>query len=364
MASKRIDLMSKEDFASPQSRNDPPPNRAPIGVVPLELRPKHEFKMIELGSKQEFVLTALEIGLSSNCNFRCDYCCAYNFNDKNFMRAERVIAILEDAPDLKRVKLSGGEVLIYFEECARVVEYCSRRGLQTQINTNGSLLNQEKIDILAGVGLGCLHFSFNFTDAQAFSAYYKQNERVFERIKENIAIAARSPIDTVVESVIFKSTQHTLVDIHHYLHGLGVRKHEIQNGIPIAERDWAEVLPPPQVEAVIENLIENRHPEVELYFSCIDINPRGTFYPKVLHYLKQGGVHFPSCIEGRNQLHVHSNGDVLICELGHPVVIANLNEGTRLNDLLQNKPPALEEFLAGCSSEKCGCTIRTLVQPS
>lgn len=327
-------------------------------------KPNGNFKEIELGPKNDFVLTALEIGLSSNCNFRCDYCCAYNFNDKKFLTAESIFAILDDAPALKRVKLSGGEVLIYFDECVKVVEYCSERGIQTQINTNGSLLNQEKIEQLEAAGLGCLHFSFNFTNSKDFSAYYKQPEKVFDKIRQNIEISTRSSIDTVLESVIFKRTEFTLVDLHHFVHDLGVRKHEIQNGIPIEKNDWAEVLPRERLERVIERLIENRHPDVTLYFSCIDIEPHSAFYQKVLSFIAAGSIHFPSCIEGRNQLHVHSNGDVLICELGHPKVIASLKDGSRLNDLLTNKPPALIDFLERRNVDSCSCVIRTLVQPS
>ena len=327
-------------------------------------KPNGNFKALELGPKNDFTLTALEIGLSSNCNFRCDYCCAYNFNDRKFLTAESIFAILDDAPALKRVKLSGGEVLIYFDECVKVVEYCSARGIETQINTNGSLLNREKIARLEDAGLGCLHYSFNFTNSKDFGAYYKQPEKVFHRILENIRITTESAIDTVIESVMFKRTEFTLVDIHHFIHDLGVRKHEIQNGIPIEKNDWAEVLPRERLHAVIERLIENRLPDITLYFSCIDIEPHTDFHQKVLSFISQGSIHFPSCIEGRNQLHVHSNGDVLICELGHPKVIASLNDGTRLNDLLINKPPALVDFLERRNTDSCSCVIRTLAQPT
>lgn len=351
------------------SVNDAPPGAVPARVAAPSAAarqrtasPAH-FKTIELGQKRNFTLTALEIGLSSNCNFRCDYCCAYNFNDRKFMSAERVVAILEDAPDLQRVKLSGGEVLIYFDECVAVVEYCARRGLLTQINTNGTLLDEVKLQRLQDAGLGCLHVSYNYTRPEDFCAYYKQTPKVFDRIERTIRTAAASDIDTVVESVIFRGTDGRLPEINHRLFELGVRKHEIQNGIPIRQRDWADVLPPARVQEVIADLIEARHPEVALYFSCIDIDPQSGFHARVLRYLTLGGVYFPSCIEGRNQLHVHSNGDVLICELGHPVVIGNLNGGTMLNQLLTDQPPALVEFLERRSTSACSCTIRTLEQP-
>lgn len=324
----------------------------------IERRVRREFKSIELGPRPDFTLTSLEVGLSSNCNFRCKYCCAYHPNDKKVMPAERVIEILKGGPNLRRVKLSGGEVLIYLNECVKVVEYCTSRGIQTQINTNGSLLDANAIKLLEGAGLGCLHFSFNYTDAREFSDYYGQTPRVFERVQSNIRLAARSAIDTVAETIIFKRTEHTLPDVHRHLYGLGVRKHEIQNAVPIAQTGWEDILPRSQVEAVIENLLENRQPEMKLYFSCVDIGPTGPFRQKVMQYVAQGNVYFPACIEGRNQLHLHSNGDVLICELGYPTVIGNVNDGTRLDDLLRNKPPALVEFLARSGNGKCVCSWR------
>lgn len=356
-----VPLIPAESLKRPLSTGADTPR--PLAPAPRRRTARPEFKSIELGRKQEFVLTALEIGLSSNCNFRCDYCCAYNFNDHQFMTAEKVISILEEAPALERVKLSGGEVLIYFDECVGVVEYCAARGLHTQINTNGSLLDARRIERLEAAGLDCLHVSYNFTDRDRFSTYYRQSAQVFDRIEHTIRTTARSRIDTVVESVIFRKTEHTLVGLNHRVHELGVRKHEIQNGIPIQQRDWADVLPRRRVEEVIEDLIDRRHPDVALYFSCIDIDPTGDFHPKVLQFLKAGAIHFPSCIEGRNQLHVHSNGDVLICELGHPTVIGNLNAGTKLDDLLTHQPQELVDFLERRSAGACSCTIRTLVQP-
>ena len=324
------------------------------------------FKSIELRpccQQEDFVLEALEIGLSSNCNFRCDYCCAYNLNDHKFLRGEKVNELLEDAPDLKRVKLSGGEVLIYFDECVKVIEYCRARGIATQVNTNGSLLNEKKIGTLEAAGLDCLHFSFNFCESEGFCNYYRQRPEVYERIQENLSLAAASSIETVAETVMFTSTEDTILEIHKHLFDLGVRRHEIQNGIPIAARDWDEVLPRERIEALIEKLIANRIEDMSLFFSCVDIEPQSEFYGRVIEHIQRGGVHFPSCIEGRSQLHVHSNGDVLICELGHPEVIGNLHNGVRLRTILQDRPAPLAEFLERKSQRECGCKIRTLVQP-
>jgi len=330
----------------------------------LRRLPDKDFKTLELSHDPKFVLTGLEIGLSSNCNFHCDYCCAYELNDRSLMTSRRAIEILESVDTLQRVKLSGGEVLIYFDECVRLIEYCTERGLQTQVNSNGSLLNAEKIARLETAGLGCLHVSYNFTRAAEFGAYYKQPEAMFHRIEENIRIAAASRLEVVTETVMFRSTQYRLPEIHHRVHALGVRKHEIQNGIPIEKNDWAEVLSGSEVEQAIENLVANRHPGVALYFSCIDIDPAGNFYPRVMELLTTQQIHFPSCIEGRNQLHIHSNGDVLICELGHAKVIGNVNSGTELKKLLDDKPPALVDFLERRNNDACSCVIRTLAQPA
>lgn len=76
-----------------------------------------------------------------------------------------------------------------------------------------------------------------------------------------------------------------------------------------------------------------------LYFTCMDR------FMEALGFREQPGVYFPHCIEGKTQLHLHGNGDILISELCHPVVIGNIYKGTSLKDIYKPMPVELERFL-------------------
>ena len=92
---------------------------------------------------------------------------------------------------------------------------------------------------------------------------------------------------------------------------------------------------------------------VEIYFSCVRDNIPKKLFEEIKSFAKEKrNVFFPSCIEGKNQLHLHNNGDILICELGCPTVIGNILNGTDLNSILQKPPKKLKEFISNHTCKK------------
>lgn len=297
------------------------------------------YKSLELDKPLTYELEGLEIGVTSNCNFRCDYCCAYNRNDGQSIKAGEVIRILEELPGLKRVRLSGGEVTLKFQDCVEIVTYCSSRGIATQLNSNGSLLNAERIGQLVTAGLTTIHISFNFTDAEAFSRYYNIHPSIYEKIRENITLFAATSVDTVLETLLFNETQDNMKEISEHVYAMGVRTHEIQNSIIMDHTGWKSIAAREQLKNAVNELITQKNEDTILYFTCMDR------FMEQLGFQEQPGVYFPHCIEGKKQLHLHGNGDILISELCHPVIIGNIYEGTSLKDLYSNMPAPLAQFL-------------------
>ncbi|MEK3752649.1 radical SAM protein [Paenibacillus sp. FSL E2-8871] len=297
------------------------------------------YKALELDKPLTYELEGLEIGVTSNCNFRCDYCCAYNRNDGQSIKAKEVIRILEELPGLKRVRLSGGEVTLKFDDCVEIVNYCSSRGIQTQLNSNGSLLNAERIDQLVAAGLTTIHISFNFTTADAFSRYYNIHPSIYEKIRENITMFAATSVDTVLETLLFSETQDNMKEISDHVYAMGVRTHEIQNSIIMDHTGWKSIAAREQLKNAVSELIAMKEEDTTLYFTCMDR------FMDALGFEEQPGVYFPHCIEGKKQLHLHGNGDILISELCHPVIIGNIYQGTSLKDLYSNMPAPLAQFL-------------------
>ena len=297
------------------------------------------YKALELDKPLTYELEGLEIGVTSNCNFRCDYCCAYNRNDGQSIKAKEVIRILDELPGLKRVRLSGGEVTLKFDDCVEIVSYCASRGIQTQLNSNGSLLNAERIGQLVTAGLTTIHISFNFTTAEAFSRYYNIHPSIYEKIRENITLFAATSVDTVLETLLFSETQDNMKEISDHVYAMGVRTHEIQNSIIMDHTGWKSIAAREQLKNAVNELIARKKEDTILYFTCMDR------FMDALGFEEQPGVYFPHCIEGKKQLHLHGNGDILISELCHPVIIGNIYEGTSLKDLYSNMPAPLAQFL-------------------
>lgn len=297
------------------------------------------YKSLELKKPAVYELEGLEVGLTSSCNFKCDYCCAYNRNDGQSLDAKEIIRILEEIPTLRRVRLSGGEVTLRFQDCVEVVAYCASRGIQTQLNSNGSLLNAERIQQLADAGLTTIHISFNFTTAEGFSRYYNIPPAVYDKIIENIRHFTATKIDTVLETLLFAETQEHLREISARAYELGVRTHEIQNGIIMSHTGWKEIPAREQLKKAVLELIEAKRQDAVLYFTCMDR------FAEALGFQEQEGIYFPHCIEGKTQLHLHGNGDILISELCHPVIIGNIYNGASLKDIFKNMPAPLKDYL-------------------
>lgn len=314
-----------------------------------------KFKEIELANETSCKLTSLEIGLTSICNFNCKYCCKYSTEGDKYISAADCIEIIKDLDYLKRIKLSGGEVLIYFDECMKLLNYYKEKGIQTQINTNGSLLDKNKIKALEDAGLNILHFSLNFFNSKDYAHYYNRNGSMFFKVVDNIKSSLScNNLDTVVETIIFKETEDKVFGVHKFLADLGVTKHEIQLGIPIGNNKWENLTNLQKLTEIIKNLIMRKDENVEVYFSCIKNNIPEELFEEIISFAngKKNNIFFPNCIEGKNQLHQHSNGDILICELGCPTVIGNVFNGTDLNSIHQKLPKKLEEFISNHSCKK------------
>lgn len=314
-----------------------------------------KFKEIEMTNNGDNKLTSLEIGLTSICNFHCKYCCRYFVKGDKYIPAEDCIKIIKDIDSLKRVKLSGGEVIIYFNECVKILNYCREKGIQTQINTNGSLLNKNKIKTLEDAGLNVLHFSLDFSNPKDYVHYYNHSDSMFFKIVDNIESSLNcNNLDTVVETIIFKETEDKILNVHKFLTDLGVVKHEIQLGIPIDNNKWENLTSIQKLVEIIKDLTLGKDENVEIYFSCFKKNMPDEIFKKMLGFaaVKKNNVFFPDCIEGKNQLHLHCNGDILICELGCPTVIGNVFKGTDLNLIHQKMPKELKEFISNHSCKK------------
>jgi MoaA/NifB/PqqE/SkfB family radical SAM enzyme len=162
---------------------------------------------------------------------------------------------------------------------------------------------------------------------------------MYERLEHNIRLCTELGLETVLETLLFQGNQDSMQAISDKVYNLGVRIHEIQNSIKMPHTDWSQIVSKASLVQSVTALIENKKPDTTLYFTCMDR------FAEQLDLREQPGVYFSNCVDGTKQLHLHGNGDILICELCHPVVIGNIYDGTPLKDIYKQQPAALTDFL-------------------
>lgn len=122
-------------------------------------------KSTPIGKSRAPKVLKIQLGLS--CNYSCSYCSqAFQIGDATVSKLTDVEAFLsnlgvwlEGAPE--RVELWGGEPFVYWAKLRRLIPALAERFPQARflIITNGSLLNREKLDLIAhyDIDIGLSH---------------------------------------------------------------------------------------------------------------------------------------------------------------------------------------------------------------
>ena len=111
----------------------------------------------------------MDIEPTTGCNFRCTMCqvSSPNFSSKN-LDFEMFKKVIKDNNQLLKIKLQGmGEPLVnskFFD----MVDFASKRGIVSEITTNGSLLNEANIVKLFNSNLSRITISIDGATSETF----------------------------------------------------------------------------------------------------------------------------------------------------------------------------------------------------
>jgi SynChlorMet cassette radical SAM/SPASM protein ScmF len=124
---------------------------------------------VSRGEPHTPALTDLYLYLTGECNLRCSHCwISPSFSradaprSDSFVRREDLERTIRDAHGLglQRVKLTGGEPLLY-PELPGLLVFLAAENLQVGIETNGVLLDEERVGWLAGSSVANLSVSLD-----------------------------------------------------------------------------------------------------------------------------------------------------------------------------------------------------------
>lgn len=167
--------------------------------------------------------------MTTLCNLKCRYC--YNYWKKG---NEDLKQIEEYTPKktlkqfMKSVKcneitFSGGEPTTNFEELIDCIMYAKARNKKVTIITNATLLDEEKINILAQLKVELIEITINSYDGKTHESI-NGIKGSFNKSIENIKRIQNKGIEVVVPIVITRYNCQDIKKTLEYLQSLGIKR--------------------------------------------------------------------------------------------------------------------------------------------
>ncbi len=227
------------------------------GLSPLELERYSEYRRkweeYPLQKKLNRFPIHLDIEATSSCNLKCPFCITtYSNFKKGFMKYELFKSIIDEGSEkgLYSIKLNWrGESMIH-PKLSEMISYAKKKGIiDVFINTNATLLTEEKSNRLIDAGIDRIIISFEgyekkFYESQRIGAIF---EDTLKNIKNLMSIKRARNISLPwvrVQTVLLEELKpyieqyakfwNEIVDEVAYID----IKNEV-NRIPVGQSDWA-----------------------------------------------------------------------------------------------------------------------------
>lgn len=173
----------------------------------------------------------LRISVTEACNFRCFFCHGDGGNVRHFSSGSSKASpsdllsamCLAAEAGITKVKLSGGEPLLYHHGSADIVRLvevlaaeAERLGIELSLVSNGALLTSELASRLKAAGLRRITISLHAASESTFEAYSHVEGSVYGAILRGISNAVQAGLAPVkLNSVVYFSRKdHALRNVH------------------------------------------------------------------------------------------------------------------------------------------------------
>lgn len=186
----------------------------------------------------DYLPPCLFIEVTNRCNLTCPTCplgtdLAYKGYNKADITYDQFKRIIDQIPSLVYVTLQGvGEPLLN-KDIMKMIKYCSDRGISTYINTNGTILTENKSYEIIEAGLSNLSISINSFDEKVFAETRSgaSIKKISENVKRFIDIKKSKDLKKPIVSfraILMKETEPYMEDLVFKSDGLGVNVLYIQ----------------------------------------------------------------------------------------------------------------------------------------
>lgn len=194
----------------------------------------------------------VKIEVTPNCNYNCEFCFTKPYKSKKSLAKEKIYRILDNIVDvgIERVRFTGGEPLMR-KDLPDIARHARGLGLYVMLNSNGSLLNREKIEELEE-SLDNVLISFNSLTREEEQKISNSKDS-FKRKLEAIPILREKGIYTRLATILVPENIRRLNKFHSLIKGLNIQEWVLLRPMPVGKNSFSENR---EIGAAVEKIIK------------------------------------------------------------------------------------------------------------
>ncbi len=200
--------------------------KAVCDYIPAVLKSWAVFRIPSLYEVFRIKTTSATIMLTNRCNLKCVMCGLWREPDsERELNTDEWIKVLTDlkSEGIKNVHLSGGEPLL-LRDIGSIIEWASNNGFVVGMTTNGTLLTEERLNVLLKSGIRSIAVSVDALDDGYESI--RGVTGAFAKVKTALELVAQakkaSNIDAYVNFTLMKDNLKDLKEVKGMADGLGL----------------------------------------------------------------------------------------------------------------------------------------------
>ena len=167
--------------------------------------------------------------MTTLCNLECKYCYNYwkkeedNIPEIEKFNSKKTLKQFFRSTKCDDVTFSGGEPTMKFEELLDCIMYVKARNKSVTIITNATLLDDEKIDLLAKLKVDLFEITINSYNKDLHEKINGKKDS-FDKSIENIKKIQNKGIEVVTPIVITKYNVQDISETLEFIHSLGIQR--------------------------------------------------------------------------------------------------------------------------------------------
>lgn len=286
---------------------------------------------------RNMTLSAAWVHLTHGCNLRCKHCHIWGgVPHEKEMSDERILALIKDLADngVKRIIITGGEPFLRRKLLYRVIEQAGSRGIEIDLETNGTLITEEDANFLKRLPARALKTSVSLDGANPESNDFVRGTGAFGKTVDGLKLLIKAGVYTCIGMTLMHHNLKEAEAMVNLAKNLGVNQITINT---VHMRGRAK-----ENEDLVVSL-DDLAPTVKKAWKTAKDAGLRTSVDEFVSSMIEGEIKY-SCGVGTNVVSIDANGDVYPCNffIGGPMKIGNVCEAN-LREVLE-KSPIVKEF--------------------